>query len=46
MTTNLTMAEFNENLTANDDIRTTGDTIIRRLTDHVHIRNYFEFYTG
>ena len=46
MTTNLTMAEFRDNLTANEDIRTTGETILRRLTDHVHIRNYFEFYSG
>ena len=42
MTTNLTMAEFRDNLTANEDIQTTGETIIRRLTDHVNIRNYFE----
>ena len=46
LTTNLTMVEFEENLTANEDIRTTGETIIRRLTDRVHIRNYFEFYSG
>lgn len=44
MTTNLTPVEFHANLTANADIRTTGETIIRRLTDHVNIRNYFDYF--
>jgi DNA replication protein DnaC len=41
LTTNLTPMEFEDYLTSNKEISSTGIAIIRRLTQTVHVRNHF-----
>jgi DNA replication protein DnaC len=42
MTTNLKLHEFIKYLTATDDMTVTAEPIIRRLTENVRVRDYFE----
>jgi DNA replication protein DnaC len=45
MTSNLDLNESDANFLRQEETRVVGTTIVRRLTDHVNVRNYFKFHS-
>lgn len=44
LTSNLTLGEFAANFASQEETELVGETILRRLTQEVNVRNYFKFF--